>query len=266
MNQVPVSRPARPVYRIALSSIRPNPRQPRRAFSEDMIAELAQSIRQFGLLSPLVVRRVAPGEYELIAGERRLRALRLLGADFADALILNAPNAEAALIALIENLQREQLNAFEEAEAYQRILGEFSMTQEALAGRLGKSPSAVANRLRLLRLSPGLRERILANGLSERHARALLALEDEETRSRALDVAIARKMTVRDFEEYIAQVKRPRKSPHFKMVVRDHRLFVNAVLNTVKDLKSAGVAASAKVVEREDTVDVVVTLPRVRVR
>ncbi|HIS93794.1 MAG TPA: ParB/RepB/Spo0J family partition protein [Candidatus Alectryocaccomicrobium excrementavium] len=266
MNQVPVSRPARPVYRIALSSIRPNPRQPRRAFSEDMIAELAQSIRQFGLLSPLVVRRVAPGEYELIAGERRLRALRLLGAEFADALILNAPNAEAALIALIENLQREQLNAFEEAEAYQRILGEFSMTQEALAGRLGKSPSAVANRLRLLRLSPGLRERILANGLSERHARALLALEDEETRSRALDVAIARKMTVRDFEEYIAQVKRPRKSPHFKMVVRDHRLFVNAVLNTVKDLKSAGVAASAKVVEREDTVDVVVTLPRVRVR
>ena len=266
MNQEPVSRPARPVYRIALSSIRPNPRQPRRAFSEDMIAELAQSIRQFGLLSPLVVRRVAPGEYELIAGERRLRALRLLGAEFADALILNAPNAEAALIALIENLQREQLNAFEEAEAYQRILGEFSMTQEALAGRLGKSPSAVANRLRLLRLSPGLRERILANGLSERHARALLALEDEETRSRALDVAIARKMTVRDFEEYIAQVKRPRKSPHFKMVVRDHRLFVNAVLNTVKDLKSAGVAASAKVVEREDTVDVVVTLPRVRVR
>ena len=266
MNQVPVSRPARPVYRIALSSIRPNPRQPRRAFSEDMIAELAQSIRQFGLLSPLVVRRVAPGEYELIAGERRLRALRLLGAEFADALILNAPNAEAALIALIENLQREQLNAFEEAEAYQRILGEFSMTQEALAGRLGKRPSAVANRLRLLRLSPGLRERILANGLSERHARALLALEDEETRSRALDVAIARKMTVRDFEEYIAQVKRPRKSPHFKMVVRDHRLFVNAVLNTVKDLKSAGVAASAKVVEREDTVDVVVTLPRVRVR
>ena len=266
MNQEPVSRPVRPIYRIALLHIRPNPRQPRRAFSEDMIAELAQSIRQFGLLSPLVVRRVAPGEYELIAGERRLRALRLLGAEFADALILNAPNAEAALIALIENLQREQLNAFEEAEAYQRILGEFSMTQEALAGRLGKSPSAVANRLRLLRLSPGLRERILANGLSERHARALLALEDEETRSRALDVAIARKMTVRDFEEYIAQVKRPRKSPHFKMVVRDHRLFVNAVLNTVKDLKSAGVAASAKVVEREDTVDVVVTLPRVRVR
>ena len=266
MNQVPVSRPARPVYRIALSSIRPNPRQPRRAFSDDGIAELAQSIQQYGLLSPLVVRRTAPGEYELIAGERRLRALQLLRAEFADAVILNAPNAEAALIALIENLQREQLNAFEEAEAYQRILGEFAMTQEALAGRLGKSPSAVANRLRLLRLSPGLRERILANGLSERHARALLALEDEETRSRALDVAIARKMTVRDFEEYIAQVKRPRKSPHFKMVVRDHRLFVNAVLNTVKDLKSAGVAASAKVVEREDTVDVVVTLPRVRVR
>ena len=253
------------IVQLAVSDIDPNPNQPRTAFDGGALEELAASIKEYGVISPLSVR-LHYGRYELVAGERRLRALRLLGAEFADALILNAPNAEAALIALIENLQREQLNAFEEAEAYQRILGEFSMTQEALAGRLGKSPSAVANRLRLLRLSPGLRERILANGLSERHARALLALEDEETRSRALDVAIARKMTVRDFEEYIAQVKRPRKSPHFKMVVRDHRLFVNAVLNTVKDLKSAGVAASAKVVEREDTVDVVVTLPRVRVR
>ena len=255
MNQEPVSRPVRPVFRIALLSIRPNPRQPRRAFSDDGIAELAQSIQQYGLLSPLVVRRTAPGEYELIAGERRLRAQKL-----------NAPNAEAALIALIENLQREQLNAFEEAEAYQRILGEFAMTQEALAGRLGKSPSAVANRLRLLRLSPEQRERILANGLSERHARALLALDGEAERDRALDVAIARKMTVRDFEAYIAQQKKPRGQARRKMVIRDHRLFVNAVLNTVKDLKSAGVAASAKVVEKEDTVDVVVTLPRIWVR
>ncbi len=266
MNQEPVSRPVRPVCRIALLNIRPNPRQPRRAFSDDGIAELAQSIRQYGLLSPLVVRRTAPGEYELIAGERRLRALQLLRAEFADAVILNAPNAEAALIALIENLQREQLNAFEEAEAYQRILGEFAMTQEALAGRLGKSPSAVANRLRLLRLSPEQRERILANGLSERHARALLALDGEAERDRALDVAIARKMTVRDFEAYIAQQKKPRSPAKRKMVIRDHRLFVNAVLNTVKDLKSAGVAASAKVVEKEDTVDVVVTLPRIWVR
>lgn len=266
MNQEPVSRPVRPVFRIALLSIRPNPRQPRRAFSDDGIAELAQSIQQYGLLSPLVVRRTAPGEYELIAGERRLRALQLLRAEFADAVILNAPNAEAALIALIENLQREQLNAFEEAEAYQRILGEFAMTQEALAGRLGKSPSAVANRLRLLRLSPEQRERILANGLSERHARALLALDGEAERDRALDAVIARKMTVRDFEAYIAQQKKPRGQAKRKMVIRDHRLFVNAVLNTVKDLKSAGVAASAKVVEKEDTVDVVVTLPRIWVR
>ena len=140
------------------------------------------------------------------------------------------------------------------------------MTQEALAGRLGKSPSAVANRLRLLRLSPEQRERILANGLSERHARALLALDGEAERDRALDVAIARKMTVRDFEAYIAQQKKPRSPAKRKMVIRDHRLFVNAVLNTVKDLKSAGVAASAKVVEKEDTVDVVVTLPRIWVR
>lgn len=141
MNQEPVSRPVRPVFRIALLSIRPNPRQPRRAFSDDGIAELAQSIQQYGLLSPLVVRRTAPGEYELIAGERRLRALQLLRAEFADAVILNAPNAEAALIALIENLQREQLNAFEEAEAYQRILGEFAMTQEASPGGWARAPA-----------------------------------------------------------------------------------------------------------------------------
>ena len=266
MNKASHLRPARPVHRIALSNIRPNPRQPRRTFPEEMIVELADSIRQYGLLSPLTVRRTDFTEFELIAGERRLRALRLLGEEFTDAIVLNAPCEDAALIALIENIQREQLNVFEEAEAYRRILDEFGIKQETLAHRLGKSPSAVANRLRLLKLPSRLRSTLAENGLTERHARALLALDNETAQELALNEAITRKMNVRELEDHIAKMKKPRENARLKMLIRDHRLFVNAVLNTVKDLKSAGISASAKVIENESTVDVIVTLPRIPAR
>lgn len=266
MNKASYLRPARPVCRIALESIRPNPRQPRRTFPEEMIAELADSIRQYGLLSPLTVRRLPHDEFELIAGERRLRALRLLNERFVDVIILNAPCADAALIALIENLQREQLNVFEEAEAYRQILDEFGIKQETLAQRLGKSPSAIANRLRLLKLPLHIRTRLAENALTERHARALLSLESPKAQESALNEAIARKMNVRELEDHIAKMKKPRENARLKMLIRDHRLYVNAVLHTVKDLKSAGISASAKVIEKEDTVDVIVTLPRIPAR
>ena len=200
MNQEPVSRPVRPVFRIALLSIRPNPRQPRRAFSDDGIAELAQSIQQYGLLSPLVVRRTAPGEYELIAGERRLRALQLLRAEFADAVILNAPNAEAALIALIENLQRSDLNPIEEALGYQELMGTYEMTQEQAAARVGKSRPAVANALRLLSLSPAVLELVKDGSLSAGHARALLPVKDEAQQLSIAQKVMALGLSVRQTE------------------------------------------------------------------
>ena len=181
-----------------------------------------------------------------------MRALQLLRAEFADAVILNAPNAEPALIALIENLQREQLNAFEEAGGIARILGEFAMTQEALAGRLGKSPSAVANRLRLLRLSPEQRERILITFLSEPRA-SPLALDGEAKGSRA-GCGDRLQMTVRDLKP-TSPIMAPR-SPANANGDSGSSPVRERVLNTVKD-QCAGVAASAKD-EKRDTVDVVV--------
>ena len=255
----------RPVVRIELDALRPNPYQPRREFAESSIAELAQSIRIYGLLSPLLVRRVGPGRYELIAGERRLRALRALGETAADAIVVSAFDCDSALLALIENLQREDLHFLEEAEACQAILSEHGLTQEALAARLGRSPSAVANRLRLLRLPGAVRELVRTLGLSERHARALLRLDDEQDQLYAARTAGAKKLTVRQLEVLVERMRedaptQQRRRP-MKRCCRDPRLSVNAVLNAVKALNQAGVAAAAEVERREDCIEVIVRLP-----
>ena len=170
--------PRRCTARAAARS-RPEPDRPRRAFAEDSIAALAESIRLHGLLSPLLVRRLEGGDYRLIAGERRLRALALLGRQWADAIVLSGSACDCALIALVENLQREALHYLDVAAACRRILDRHPITQERLAASLSCSPSALANRLRLLKLPPEVRAAVRALGLSERHARALLRLPDE---------------------------------------------------------------------------------------
>ena len=255
----------RPVIRVDLKSLAPNPYQPRKTFSERSIAELAQSIRQYGLLSPLLVRRVGAGRYELIAGERRLRALRLIGQKSADAIVVSAFDCDSALLALIENLQRESLHYLEEAEACQAILVEHGLTQEALARRLGRSPSAVANRLRLLRLPGAVREQLRTLNLSERHARALLRLEDEEDQLYAVKTAGAKKLTVRQLEALVERLREdnpvPKRARPIKRIYRDPRLSVNAVLDTVKALNQAGVAATSRVDRHADCIEVIVRLP-----
>ena len=257
-----INRPAgrvpgpRSLVRVELDALAPNPYQPRRSFPEASIAELAQSIRQAGLLSPLLVRRVGGGRYELVAGERRLRALRMLGWRHAEAIVVNA---------LIENLQRENLHYLEEAEACQAILRENDITQEALARRLGRSPSALANRLRLLRLPASVREQLRALNMSERHARALLRLEEESDQLYALKTAQARRYTVKQLEALVERVREdapaPRRARPMRRVFRDPRLSVNAVLDTVKALNRAGVAATGRVERREDCIEVIVRLP-----
>ena len=172
-------RSQRQLERIPLRAISANPNQMRARFDPESIDALADSIRRYGLLSPLIVRRTPEQGYELIAGERRLRALRQLGAVSADAIVLNAADRDSALIALVENLQRVDLNFFEEAEGYLTAIRQYGLMQEDLARRIGRNPSTVANRLRLLRLGPAVRREILQAGLSERHARALLKLDSE---------------------------------------------------------------------------------------
>ena len=255
------------MVRVELSQLFSDPHAARRGGSGAELRALAASIAEHGLLSPLTVRRARNG-YAIVAGERRLRALRLLGWQSAPCVLVAADDLESRLMALVENIQRQDLHYLDEAEACRAILREHGLTQEELARRLGRSPSALANRLRLLKLPENVRAALReCPALGERHARALLKLSDAGLQLDAARRAAREKMSVRALEALVERLARPRPpQPSVKRVFRDGRMFVNAVLNTVKDLKSAGVAASAKVVEREDTVDVVVTLPRVRVR
>ena len=279
----------RRVLRIELRKIHPGASQPRRHFDESTIRELADSIRRYGLLSPLLVRRDARGEYALIAGERRLRALRMLGHETADAILLDPTEDDSALIALIENLQREELHFLDEAEACRKILLRQDLTQEQLAAALSKSPSALANLLRLLKLPKSVRMFVREKGLSERHARALLKLGDEDAQLRLAAEAAAGQMSVRALEGEIERQTRA-KSPvqpakncrripsesadpqnsgfansrttkkPIARFIRDNRLVLNALNDTVRQLKRIGVRLQSRVESREGEYDVIITV------
>ncbi len=258
------------VHLLPLDRIRANPYQPRREFSPEQLEELASSIREHGLLHPVVVRRQADG-YELVAGERRVRACRSLGWEAIPAIVREMSDAEVAQLALIENLQRENLGFFEEAEGYLRLLREFGLTQEELASRLGKSQSTIANKLRLLRLSDEVRRWISQGMLTERHARALLRIEKEEDQLRAIKVIIARELNVRQAEEWIerefgpsAQSRRRarRRLQAVKGVYTDHRLFTNSVRKLVEQLERGGVPVELEESHSQEFVEIRIRLRR----
>ncbi|MDP8974452.1 MAG: ParB/RepB/Spo0J family partition protein [Actinomycetota bacterium] len=197
---------------IPVSAIRPNTHQPRRNFSETSIKELAASIQEVGILQPLVIRSTEDG-FELIAGERRLRAAKEAGLDRVPVLIRHAGEGESMEMALVENLQREDLNPLETAAAYQALMDSFGLTKDQLAARLGKSRAAVTNTLRLTRLPDSIRTMVLAEKLSEGHARALLGLEREEHMLRVADLVQAKKLSVRKTEDLVReQLAEPRES------------------------------------------------------
>lgn len=242
----------RSVAHLAISEISPNPFQPRRTFPDDSIELLAESIRRHGLISPILVRRIAAGRYELIAGERRLRALKKLGLPYADALIISAYDSESAVMALIENIQREQLHYLEEAAACREILDRTGMTQEQLAAKLGRSPSALANRLRLMKLAPAVRDYLPSSSLTERHARALLNISSPEKQLETARYAEKKNLTVRRLESRIAEMQKNAASLP-RCAVRDHRLYINAILDAVEKLRAMGVRAETSVSETHES-------------
>ncbi len=250
----------RHAVRIELNRIMCGDYQPRTEFDEQGICDLAQSIRRFGLLSPLLVRRCGSGKYQLIAGERRYRALKRLNAQSADVIVLGAYDLDCALIALIENIQRENLHFLDEAEALQRILSEHGMTQDALACAIGRSPSALNNLLRLLRLSAAARSIIRSEGLTQRHARALLQLETAADQQKFAQLAADEKWSVHVLEGKIAQQLRKRPMPAPARIIRDNRLIVNAISDTVRSLRRIGVSATSRVEDHDDYFDVIVTV------
>ncbi|SQB57269.1 parB family protein [Clostridium sporogenes] len=175
---------------ISTDKIIPNLYQPRKYFNEESIEELAQSIKVYGIIQPLSVRKIKDGEYELVAGERRLRAAKKLGLNEVPAVIIDVTDKDSAAIALLENLQREDLNCFEEAEAYHNLIQEHFYTQDKLSEIIGKKQSTIANKMRLLKLSKEVREKILENNLTERHGRALLKIMDEDKQLKILSIVI----------------------------------------------------------------------------
>jgi ParB family chromosome partitioning protein len=254
------------VLSIPVGAIAPNPNQPRRAFDEDSLAALAASIRQVGLLQPIAVRAVDIARYELIAGERRLRACRLLGLTHIEALLVEAEPAHSALLALVENLQREDLHYFDEAEGYAAVLRECPMTQEALAARIGRTQGAIANKMRLLRLEPAVRAAARAGDLSERHARALLRLpqaaQQLEATRRIAEGQLSAKQGDALIDRMLATEAPPeKKSRHVLTLIRDHRLYLNALRDIVRQMQAAGYPAVTEVREREGQVEVLIRFP-----
>lgn len=241
------------VQYIPLGRIRPNPQQPRRSFDEEGLAELAASIRSCGILQPLTVRRAGEG-YELVAGERRLRAARIAGLREVPCLVAQVGEEDSALLALMENLQRRDLDCWEEAQAIARLISRYGLSQEEAARRLGRAQPTVANKLRLLRLPEDVRTLLRENGLTERHARALLRLQDPEVQRRAAGDMVRRGMNVAQAEAYVEkllqsdQVTPPRGRSTY--IIKDVRLFLNSVDRGLHLMRQAGVDAGWN---RQDT-------------
>ncbi|UNC93726.1 nucleoid occlusion protein [Candidatus Contubernalis alkaliaceticus] len=229
-----------------INKIQSNPYQPRTLFDPEKIKELAQSIKTYGLLQPVIVRDMNTC-FQLIAGERRLLACRELGWETIPAIIKDINDSGMGAVALIENLQRENLHFLEEASGFLRLIEEFGLTQEVLAQRLGKSQSTIANKLRILRLSPDIRELIYAGNLTERHARALLKLPLEEDHEKILKQVIENNYNVKQTEnivenylQYLKDKERPKNMNKKKVVIRDLRIFINTIRQSIKVIKKAG--------------------------
>lgn len=201
---------------IAIGAITPNPRQPRQNFDEETLEELASSIQEVGLLQPVVVRRVMPGRFELIMGERRWRACQQAGLEHIPAIVRGTPDDELLREALMENLHREQLNPLEEAAAYQQLLDDFGATHDELARKVGRSRPHISNTIRLLQLPPAVQRRVAAGVLSAGHARALLAVSDAHEQERLAHRIVAEGLSVRAVEEIVAlggeQQAKPRRA------------------------------------------------------
>ena len=262
----------REVARIPIDAIRPNPYQPRRVFAQDALEELCASIKQYGLLQPISVRKLGSDSFELIAGERRLRACRMAG--MIDAIIFSTYEQDSAVIAMMENLQRENLHYMEEAEGYQNLIRDHGLSQDELARRLGKNQSTIANKMRILKLPMAVKRMLLQYSLTERHARALLRLHDEEMQMHVIQIIVQQNLNVKATEDLVERTisrmygiekeeeeqsrTRPSKISGF---VRDTRLFVNSLRTVVQQMADAGLNPKLESRDKEEGMEIKIWIP-----
>ena len=253
------------VQYLDVDRIAPNAQQPRRQFSDEGLRELAQSIIAYGILQPLTVRKQGK-DYELVAGERRLRAAKAAGLRQVPCLIAQVGDKDAGLLALIENLQRRDLNCFEEAEAIAGLLRRYGLSQEQAAQKLGKSQSAIANKLRLLRLPEDIRRQILQENLTERHTRALLRLSDGESQCRALEIMAKRRLNVAESEALVERILQEKQvtppSKRTNYIIKDVRLFLNSIDRSLEIMRQAGIPAQLGRENTREGIVLTIRIPR----
>lgn len=252
------------VIEVSISDIVPNPHQPRTEFAENEITALAESIAQNGILQPLSVRKIGD-KYELIAGERRLRAARLCGFRSVPCIVHEISERHSAILALVENIQRQDLSFFDEAIAIEKLISYYGMTQEDAASKLGKAQSTIANKLRLLRLTAPERDVIVKYNLTERHARALLRLGSAEDRLSILDKVVKNSLNVERTEklidEYIGCQRERVSYKKRSKVFQNVRIFVNTINKAVETMQAAGISADSKKIQNEDYIEYRVRIP-----
>lgn len=251
------------VRQIAVADIDTSPFQPRTVFDDDRIEELCQTIKTHGIIQPIVVR-VRNNRYEIIAGERRWRAVIKLGYETIPAIVREFNDSQTASIALIENLQRENLTAIEEAAAYQKLIELHQLTQESLAQRLGKSQSTIANKLRLLALPEQIKMSLMERKITERHARALLSLESEELQLKVLEEIVTKDLNVKQTEVRIAFLKESAKSKKAKRIsfTKDVRLALNTIRQSIEMVSGSGLQIKTNEKDHEDHYEIVIQIPK----
>ncbi len=254
------------VVYLDVNKIIPNPNQPRKVFVDNNITELANSIKEHGVLQPISVR-YERGTYELIAGERRLKACKKAGLSYIPSLIVNITDKQSAILAMIENIQRENLNYLEEAEGINMLLLEYKMTQDELAEKLGKTQSTIANKLRILKLPKEVKYSLLENGLTERHARALLKLKSTEDMLEVLKKIVEQDLNVRKTEKLIEKYLEKKEENteeksniRVKRIIKDIRVFTNSVINAVDIMNESGVNTDFRMKEVEGGYQIVIDI------
>lgn len=262
------------VMDLNIALIKTNPYQPRKFFDPIQLEELAKSIKEYGVIQPVIVRYINNG-YELVAGERRLRASKSLGLKTIPAITRNLSDNDMAEMALIENLQREDLNFFEEAEGYKRLMRDFELTQEDIARRVGKSQSTIANKLRLLKLPDIVKDNITTDIITERHARALLKLPDADTQIAALKEIYEKELNVRETDLLIEQIltkakidaeinAEPEKGRKIVRIFKDMRIYLNTIKSAVSAIEAAGLSVKMTEKTHDEYIEVIIHIPKIK--
>lgn len=253
---------------IPISSIKPNPYQPRKEFNQKSLEELSQSIKSYGVIQPISVREIREDSYELIAGERRLRASELANLNEIPAIVVDYRDKESAIIALMENLQREDLNFIEEAEGYNSLIIDHDFTQQEIAEKIGKNQSTIANKLRILKLPEDIKRNLIEYGLTERHGRALLKLPDDDLRRNVLERVVKNELNVNKTEALVDGIlddliegEEKVSKQNIKSLI-SIRIYLNTIKKAYSAIKETGVNAEYQEIDKGDHVEVVVKIPK----